>query len=89
MGTTTIRNPGNGRAMGWRWQSVSPGPSRFRWGINGLAASIGMPIETNKLAPGASETLNISFSCPPAGQTYAVVMLDDYNHIYNITLAPK
>jgi serine/threonine protein kinase len=88
MGTTKISNPSAGRAMGWHWQSINPGPSRFRWGLNGPAVALGTPIETKALAPGASETLNISFSCPESGQTYAVIMLDDLNRVYNITLAP-
>jgi len=90
MGTTQISNPGNGKAMGWHWQSINPTPSHFRWAINAPATTAsGLPIETTKLAPGTSETLNILFICPVTGQSIAVVMLDDYNRVYNITLTPQ
>jgi hypothetical protein len=89
MGTTKISNPSNGKSMGWHWQSLNPTPSHFRWAINAPATTMsGLPIETNKLAPGVSETLNILFFCSP-GQTFSVVMLDDYNRVYDITLAPQ
>ena len=90
MGTTKISNPSGGKAMTWRWQSMNPTTSSFRWEINAPATTkSGLPIETKQLAPGASETLNILFRCPSEGQTYAVIMLDGYNRVYNITLAPQ
>jgi serine/threonine-protein kinase len=90
-GTTKISNPNpsGGAAMTWRWQSMNPSPFGFRWALNVPATASGLPIETNKLAPGASETLNILFRCPSEGQTYAVIMLDSYSRVYNITLAPQ
>jgi hypothetical protein len=90
MGTTKITNQSSIKAMGWHWQSLDPTPSHFRWAINAPANTMsGLPIETKPLAPGASETLNILFICPSSGQTFAVVMLDDLNRVYNITLAPQ
>jgi hypothetical protein len=90
MGTAQISNPSGGRAMVWHWQSINPTPSHFRWALNAPATTTsGLPIETTKLAPGASETLNILFNCPASGQTFAVIMLDELNRVYNITLSPQ
>jgi eukaryotic-like serine/threonine-protein kinase len=90
LGTTKISNPSGGKAMTWRWQSMNPTTTTFRWEINAPATTkSGLPIETKQLAPGASETLNILFRCPSEGQTYAVIMLDGYSRVYNITLAPQ
>jgi serine/threonine protein kinase len=92
-GSMTIKNPGNGKMMGWNWTDpIKPNtPSNFRWGPANPPTGRGNLPADGSLGPGATYTLYISLNqaCSNSTTTYSVTMVDTYNRSYAISFMPK
>jgi serine/threonine-protein kinase len=91
IGKMTITNPSSGK-MGWIWVApITPStPNNFRWGLNTSPIFSTTLPANGSLAPGATDTLNISLrqSCNNSTK-YSVNMVDTHNRSYPITFTPK
>jgi serine/threonine protein kinase len=91
-GSMSIKNPGNGKMMGWNWvDPIKPTPSNFRWGPANPPTGRGNLPAQGSLANGAVYTLYISLnqSCSNSATTYSVTMVDTYGRSYLVSFTPK
>ncbi len=83
-----ISNPTN-KTVTWKWTGVQPWlPFNFQWNLNNTGSHGNLPYDSQGLASGRSDSLQLKASCYnfQNNQTYMATMTDSLGHTYTITL---